>query len=55
MNTRLTGDQCEAEQRIAAEAGPLEADKIEQADALATSEPQQQRQASGIDQCPVYR
>ena len=30
-------------------------ESVIQADALAASEPQQQRQASGIDQCPVYR
>jgi hypothetical protein len=40
-------DEREAEQRIADETRPLEADKIEQADALAAREPPQQRQASG--------
>ena len=48
-------DEREAEQRIADEARALEADKIEQADALAAREPPQQRQASGVDQCPVHR
>ena len=48
-------DEREAEQRIADETRPLEADKIEQADALAAREPPKQRQASGVDQCPVHR
>src|SRR5215211_1170447 len=48
-------DERKAHQRIADESCPLEADKIEQADALAAREPPQQRQASGVDQCPVHR
>ena len=40
---------------VADEPGPFEADKIEQADALAAREPPQQRQAAGVDQCPVHR
>src|ERR687884_1412203 len=55
MNTRLTRDERKAQQCIADEACPPEADKIEQADTLAAREPPQQRQASGVDQCPVHR
>jgi hypothetical protein len=48
-------DEPEAEQHIADETRPLEADEIEQADTLVTREPPHQREAAGVDQGPVHR
>ena len=48
-------DERQAQQHIAAEAFPLEADEIEQADPLAASEPPQERQAAGVDRRRVHR
>jgi hypothetical protein len=48
-------DERETEQRIADEMRSLEADKIEKADPFAARESPQQRQTSGVDQCPIDR
>ena len=44
-----------ASQYVADETRPLEADEVEQADALVAREAPQQRQASGVDQCAIHR